>query len=381
MNTSLVLLAFFLISCIVFVVFWLFRSHRFREQKTEAVEVPERPLSKRTMPCLPVPITEISFNDALESSALGVALHDYALKRAALGVGFDISNIVLQGMAIREGSVVFTFSPEGRIALQTGEAVVPIHHGTGKALGVLQDAETGKTFEIAKQGPAALTRTSQTYSILVSCAHIVVSMDTLKRLESIESKVHHLIKGRRIDQLSRLERVYKKAKEKLAGSLSDSTLAELSGYSDVLLELRSIWRREMAEILANTPNPNLSRAWSLIPPVERAVTRKRQAASADHVLKCAELLQMTRLALLTDICLHCVLENQRQFIEKTLTEERSEWQWLQERVEKVLGMFSAVPDVVDTVAGGIKTYAAILDSITARGGEVSLLQRSGASKS
>jgi hypothetical protein len=268
------------------------------------------------------PLTQVSFDQALGSSALTDAIGEYSRKRFAYDLGLDPGNIVIQGVSFAKGreslTVSYEFSKRGMRLWKAGKAVIPLDKHTGYALPVLSDKKTGEFIELAKGRKLDLSKFAQLSSILVSTAHVISNMDIVNRLEQIDRKLDVLVQGREIDQRAKLERIYQMARERLAGELRLEDYEDMRRWRGELYELRAIWREELYNAVRSAPNPE---GWLQI----KWAQNRRGEKTREHLLPTVKTLLLTKVALVTDLCLAEATGTIDGFVLQTVADEEKMW--------------------------------------------------------
>ncbi len=98
---------------------------------------------------------------------------------------------------------------------------------------------------------------------VVTVAHVVSGADLAKKLNKLDAKVDFLVAAHRIDQLARIEGVYRQARELQHMEQNDQTRWELHRLGRELFEIRSAWRREIAFHVGNLQKTEESKNWFL----------------------------------------------------------------------------------------------------------------------
>lgn len=104
-------------------------------------------------------------------------------------------------------------------------------------------------------GVATMTQLCAASAMVVAAADLIAGADIAKRLKQVESKLDSLIRYRRIDQVSKLERIFTSAKELCFGPLSREKRWELWRLRGELRELRCTWRHELNDHLDQIKAP------------------------------------------------------------------------------------------------------------------------------
>jgi hypothetical protein len=271
------------------------------------------------------PLLRVTFDEAFQSDLLGREIRDYGIKRIAWEFGLDPANIALNAVAFRQGALILQFSKLGQQLLKSGEAIIPIQRVSGKPLGVLQDADTGRFIEIAKGKTAGLINLCQVSAIVISTAHIISSADNLKRLKVIDSKLDYLIRARSLDQHAELKTIYNRSREGVDGELTDHKRIQLSSYRDRLLQLRERWRLEIADLIEHAPQTRMNVIIEHIPLVGKSVQKTKDRELLNHLNRTVPLIRHARLALFTDACLALHLGESQKLIEHVVQDEARSW--------------------------------------------------------
>lgn len=249
------------------------------------------------------PLTEVSFAQALHTSALSDSFNQHAKERFAFELGLNFANVLIQGVSLakdqRSLSIVYEFSKRGLELHRSGKAVIPLSIETGKVLPVLSDTHTGKFVEMAKGRPIDPARFAQVSSIVISVAHVISSMDVVNRLEALDRKLDVLLQGREIDQKAELGMIYQMARERLSGGVKQEDRAELLRWRGHLYKLRFAWQEELQNLIRSAPNPE---DWKVLKPG----TWKqdwREKGTSEHMVSGATKMRLTKLAFMMDVCL------------------------------------------------------------------------------
>lgn len=212
----------------------------------------------------PESILSISFDEAMQINPLleqlGKQVQFDLAKHIASHGGGVLANAVAGAAIIAErGTVVVKFSAEGAKLLKAKEL-----RFMGKFPTLVNKA--GRTVENAKiSGP--LTTGSRVAANLtmavITVAHVISGADLAKKLNKLDSKVDFLVAAHRIDQLARIEGVYRQAKQILNMEQNDHTRWELHRMGRELFEVRSAWRREISFHVGNLQKTDESQNWFL----------------------------------------------------------------------------------------------------------------------
>jgi hypothetical protein len=222
----------------------------------DAVKKVKKPRSKRavrsteTKATLPLPartnpLLLVGYDDALQVGPLLTKLGEDShskLIRAIAAHGGDSLALALQGasIAMHNGTFVAKFGAEATRLYKAKELHLMVD-ASGRHVPTLVGA-SGKTVQNARLlGPLAKgTRIAANLAAAaITAAHIISGIDLAKKMDRLNGKVDFLIAGRRIDQLSRLEGVYRQARELLHGGLDDDSQREIHRLGRELFEVRS----------------------------------------------------------------------------------------------------------------------------------------------
>lgn len=222
--------------------------------------------------CPSLPVPQKSFKDALLmpfSEAVGIHRFSEQLTEA---VESEFPKRMLVPLGVQAGDLgiklshkLAAYSRELAQGLKAGE-LSPAITKEGKEL--LDLIKTGKgTFAgkaVAANGARAASVAASSVTIAVQAAYIVTSMDTLKRLQSLDQKADWLVAARRFDQLGKLERIYTHAGELLhMGTPVDLISNDIHRLASELTELRAIWRQEFRERVQECDPEKIENDWYL----------------------------------------------------------------------------------------------------------------------
>lgn len=224
-------------------------------------ELPNDPRSGREA------ILSVSFDEAI---ATGPLLGEVArgmqasLAGEIAAHGGDALATALAGATIvmERGTVIARFSKEGARLLKAKELRL-MGAASGNPVATLINS-SGRTVEKARvMGPLTKgTRVAANLTVAaVTVAHIVSGADLAKKLQKLDSKVDFLVAAHRIDQLAKVEGVFRQARELVHLGLNEQRQAELHRLGRELFEVRSAWRREIAHHLGNLHRSEESANW------------------------------------------------------------------------------------------------------------------------
>ena len=165
-------------------------------------------------------------------------------------------------MIIEAGTYTVRFSEKGAKLLKAKELKLMTDKARGQ-LAILVDG-SNRTREQAR----LLTRLAKSPrfianigTLVVSAAHIISGQDLAKKLDKLSEKVDFLIEGRRIDQIAKIEGVYRQAKEILHLPQGHENQRDIHRLGRDLFEVRSAWRQEMMFHLKSAPKAKKSENW------------------------------------------------------------------------------------------------------------------------
>ncbi|SPE37083.1 hypothetical protein SBA6_650010 [Candidatus Sulfopaludibacter sp. SbA6] len=163
-------------------------------------------------------------------------------------LGLEPLQCVVQGVSMakqgKRGTLLCRMSEAGLRAYESGQAKLLEHKGSTKVLPVLQDVETGRTFEIMRSDTTKWLKLSELSTIVVSAAHVISGMDLSRKLSEANRKLDRLLKARRDDQISMLEHIFAMSKERLHEGPTEDGVKDLRKYRGDLRKLRGDWRRD-----------------------------------------------------------------------------------------------------------------------------------------
>jgi len=216
------------------------------------------------------PFLHISIEDALKISPLleSVAMSADAGRKqiiaARLGdagsFGVQIADVISAS-----GGFLVKFTKESTQLLGAGELQL-MKDASGRLLPHLIDG-SGKIVETARAAKTAAQVTgiaANLLSAVVTVAHVVSGADLSKKLDQAGKRINFLVVARRIDQLSRLEAIFRQAKQLSHLGITESARQEMQEMGRDLFELRAAWRREIIHSLDQIENPkegNRVTAW------------------------------------------------------------------------------------------------------------------------
>lgn len=282
-----------------------------------------------------------SFKDALLmpfSEAVGIhrfseqlteAVEDEFPKRLLAPLGVQAGDL-----SIKLTHKLAAYSRELSKGLKSG-ALTPATTKKGQEL--LDLIKTGKgTFAgkaVATNGARAASAAASGVTIAMQIAYIATSIDTLKRLQSLDKKADWLVAARRFDQLGKLERIYTHAGELLhMGVPVERVASDVHRLAAELTELRSIWRQEFRERIQKCDPEKIENDWYLFFGDTRRSKRMEQEVEGLNPLR-AEI-QLIRFSFALQWALMASIQRESVFGRITCNGEYEEWRDLAALFEK-----------------------------------------------
>ena len=168
----------------------------------------------------------------------------------------DINSAALQAVSLRMnlGTYAAEFTKETAALLRSSKlSLTDAKHGAKTFLSARNGSGFVENATLAK-GAGAAAKLANVVAIAVNVCHMVSGIDTARKVERISKDVQFLREARRVTQLSRLEAIYRHAKELLSGPVGDYERHRLHDLTMSLFELRAEWRRELILNLDNVKN-------------------------------------------------------------------------------------------------------------------------------
>jgi hypothetical protein len=204
----------------------------------------------------------IPFSEAIDickfTGELTEAIEDEFPKRMLAPLGIQASDL-----GIKLGHKLAKYSSEVAKGIRTGN-LTPLVTKQGREL--LEVITTGKGAFAGKafvaNGAKAASVAASGAGIAIQVAYIFSSMDTLRRLQSLDRKTGLLLAARKFDQLGRLERIYTHAGELLhMGVPLDLVANDIHRLASELTELRSVWRQEVRNKIQERNPEKIENDW------------------------------------------------------------------------------------------------------------------------
>ena len=252
----------------------------------------DEPVEEPLVPVKRQALMNISFAEAMQARPLlgEVSKQEHAnLLTTLASHSGDLMATALTGASVimENGSYAVRFTEAGAKLLNARELKF-LTDTAGKRLPTLVQASGQITENARIIGPLAKgTRIAANLSIaVVTAAHIISGADVCKKLNKLGEKVDFLVAAHRIDQLARIEAVYRQAKEILHLPQTDQTRMELHRLGRDLYEVRSAWRQEILFNLNTTQKTEESQnklvAWF------QSWSRKGKDEKVSHAVSRAE---------------------------------------------------------------------------------------------
>jgi hypothetical protein len=168
----------------------------------------------------------------------------------------DISSAALQAVSLQMtwGTHAAEFTKETEALLRSGKlTLTKAKDGAKTFLTARNRSGFVEKARLAK-GAGAAAKLANVVAIAVNVCHVVSGIDTARKVERITKDVQFLREARQVSQLSRLEAIYRHAKELLSGPVGEYERHRLHELTMSLFELRAEWRRELVLNLNNVQN-------------------------------------------------------------------------------------------------------------------------------
>lgn len=243
----------------------------------------------------------------------------------------DLGSTALQSasLGMNWGTHAAKFSQETEALLSSGNLIL---NQTKNGADTLLTAKKGSLFvENAKlaKGAGAAAKLANVMAIAVNICHVVSGIDTARKVERISKDVQFLREARRVTQLSRLEAIYRHAKELLSEPLGEYEKRRLYELTMSLFELRAEWRRELMLNLDNVKNDEAG-WWGL-------TTRKHRQRGLDEekskAISRGEIeIQLMDFSIVLQMALAFAAGKHEAFLFVSMPDELRDW----ERLGKVL---------------------------------------------
>jgi hypothetical protein len=363
MHTSVMAIAIAAVILCLLAVAWqmmpLMRKNSHSNQAATSADLTlRRPVS---------PLLSVSFSDALNTSALGNSLGQYATDRMSYQLGIDPVNLVIQSVSLakdqRSLHIAYEFTKRGMRLYKSGEAVIPMAKDAGGALPILSDSGTGRFIEMAKGRRIDPAKFAQISSIVVSVAHVISGLDVVRRLDVLDRNMDLLIAGREIDQKAKLESIYQMAKERLSGSISSRDQEDLLRWRKDLYELRSVWREELEHLIKTSPDLEERKLLKMGSWTQNG----RERVASQHMISGAIKLRLTKLAFILDLYLAQETESIDKFVLATVPDEHRLWASIMGNVDSLSSKAKgAEGDSLRLLSATVTGYTNVLESIKAR---------------
>ncbi len=283
------------------------------------------------------PFVIVPFNEALQITPLLDELHrdaEHSLKRTlASQTGAKISLIA---QTVRRAATRGTFLSEHTSSaaklLKSGKATF-MGSKTGGNLANIVSKSSGKIVGNAKlaKGAQAVSKLADITLAVITVAHVISGIDTARKLEAIGKDVRFLRDARRISQLSRLEAIYRYAKEILAEPLDDYARRDLHRLCLNLFELRAEWRRELLRELENVKDEEAG-FWDFLTLRKESVQLSYDQKKADALRRLRAELDLMHCSIVIQMALAFAATKHEVFLTVSLPDEMREWSAMREKM-------------------------------------------------
>jgi hypothetical protein len=328
-----------------------------------AVVSPPREASDKEISILrklpPSPITRISFEEAMSSDRFESEIEQYCHKSLSTALSGDGLNVIVQSVLLSgdQLTLVYKFSAAATKLFKAGQATIPLHRESGRLLPLMTD-RSGHFIEQAKGANPFASQLATSWALVVSAAHLISGMDVVKRLKEVDRKLSMLIATRRIDQVSKLDRIYTECRGLLRDGIDASVIPKLQTHRYDLYELRTAWCREISHLVRSVHLPD--RDWWHYSSWWR---RERAETEAARVLvPIAQSLQLLQVALLTDACLALATGTTQNFFENAVPSERELWSSVPTELSRLRRGFrkETTNEQIAIISDGVDRYLVIL---------------------
>ena len=123
------------------------------------------------------------------------------------------------------------------------------------------------------------------------------------------------MRGRRNDQIAKLERIFAASKERLIEGPTSEGVRELRTYRDDLRELRAVWRRDFEDVIEGAPSPTVK------PRLKFWGRKGRERKMAHHITSELSNVALLYVAFLLEVCLAATTGMTRLSVTSTLPDE------------------------------------------------------------
>jgi hypothetical protein len=294
------------------------------------------------------PLAVLSFEEAMNPEAFAAEIQRYQTESLTINLGLDVLQCAIQAVSVvdhcRGVTLLCRMSEVGRRAYESGHVRL-----MGQNLPVLQDVHTGRAFEIMRGEPTKLLKVAELSSMVIGAAHVISGMDLAQKLGEVNRKIDKLLRLRKIDQVSKLERIYAAAKERLIEGQTADGVRELRRYREELRELRANWRRGLRQAIMDAPNPSEKPWWRRRKRVEEDMANQINSELAD-------LAPLLCLSFLMDLCLAEASGTKELLIRQTLPDELS-------ACRRVAAELSGKASSLTKIRGGLERSQKSLDGM------------------
>jgi hypothetical protein len=192
------------------------------------------------------PLKALSFEQFCGGELIEGDNQDGSLSESNIAQLIDLSGTLAAGLTTIEASIAnyARFSPAVQALRNTGSVL--LMKSNGSELWVAVDGVSGRAIEFARvAGPSAAQVIMASWSLVVSCSHLIASRDIAQTLRRIERKMDRLVDLNDGDKLGRLEACY----EELRWTPLPVSSGSKARVRHILFEIRSVrigWRRQLA---------------------------------------------------------------------------------------------------------------------------------------
>lgn len=227
----------------------------------------------------------------------------------------------------------------------------------------LIDGKTGRIIQTARVTKKGARLGVSAALIIVEVSHLISGHDNAKRLKRIEHDVAKLLHANQSELKTRLEAIYRYARE-IVGSGSEELTTneqnELGRHCLDLMQLRAQWRENFLFEL-NQISPAKS---DLLTFNREASYRKNLAKRAEQAETILEAVQWMHFTLILQMSLSAHAGRADRFLSITLADEANSWRALSKHANKralEISGKTAMPKVWDNVLDHLRGLASIWD--------------------
>ena len=299
------------------------------------------------------PFAGLSFSEALKIGPLLDRLCEAAQFHFEHTVGSQLPAdmaAAAKGMRIvaRQGKLEVAFSKAGQQLLKAGHS--RLMRSTSGELIPLVISRGGKA-ALGSKAALAVSQLSmamaRSFVMVVSLAHLVVGNHLSKRMEGTADSIDILVEARRIAHLSRLEGIYRYAREMLSADLGAVEQHEIYALCKELFELRAEWRRTLDQRLDEVEREKHTGLWKLWFPKGRRIRREAENA---NVISTGEVeIHLMDFSLMLHLCLAHAVGRGTLFLEHSLGDELDEMDRVYKELQEKSTLIHADSDAHEIV--------------------------------